>query len=745
MLGRLTKFIFGLVSVLATLTVRIFLLVDPNDYRTEHEKKTLSNFGLNVSIKGNLSWSFWPLGLSVEDLEIYDQQGAVFTTLASTQLSIDTLSILRLSPIINGLYSSGAQVKPNVDEYGRANWKNLIEVSEKPSHTKVSTQPSDDANQTHAPKPETQQTSSPAAVPPVLGLFVQHIHLEDYTIEYTDESNGQRFIMAPLNLDITNAGLGKHFPLNLSFKVIDKVNAFSYQHALSGQVLISKDLQSISLSELENNIDLVGLLSKHPLKFSLTGAVSYSIKKDHLKATAIQLSGAGLAIDTNFQVDKLSTELSINGDISIAPFALATVNRHLGLDLGVNKQAFNAVSLVAPFSFKRGWIRANNFDLHIDDTQLIGNIVASPSNNDYDITLHGNTLNLQPYLAAIERPTTTPPSITTQHTHRIAAIDSKAKPTTNTELLPIQAISELILKADLHLDALLYAGYRFDNIKLGLEISDQVVDLHTASAQFLDGNIETQATIKTRNQPVLWQATGALSGLNLETLAAIQGLEDTGFMPTGTVDATYTVKAEGNTATELISHNQGAAHTQVHNGVITGINADELICQGYALANGESLSNTVTTKLTAFSHLGASHALNDGQLHTSDLLIRTDSLSLSGDGDFNLAPLEYNYQIALTPRSSNIDTACRINQRLRALSIPLICSGNVKQSQHQCTIDRQRLISEVTALAKSEAKRKTKKEVNRALDKQLDKLDRYIDKDSEAVQKLKKGLLNLFQ
>lgn len=738
MFSRVIKILIGFVFTLLIALTLIITLIDPNDYREELEQQALNTAGINLSLEGDISWSFWPLGFSIEDLEIYDQNGQLFTRLASTKLDIDTASLFSLSPVVNGIYSSGATIRLLVDERGQANWSNLL------LEASVGAAPEPSSNTSKPATNHKDISPSQKASSGVVAVLADHLHFQDYTVEYINKAEQKHFLLEGLSIDVRDASLDTNFPVAISFKINDKLSALRYAHELNTHAYISSDFDTFTLTNLENNIDIAGLLTEHPLKFSLTGALSYSKNDNKLSAQEIQLSGAGLAVDTQFEIVHVTDSPHVRGSLSIAPFALSAVNKHLGLDLGVNKRAFNAVSLATPFSFSDGWLKLTSFDLNIDQSKFIGNIKASPANSDYDITLHGNGIKIDKYLAAIEPSKTDTQNTPPKGAHRIAAIDSTQSNTEENALIPLSTVNDLRIRADIKLDSVEYNAHKLGALMVGIEAIDGLIDLHTLSFNTLNGAIDGKLKVDARRTPVTWKTSGNIKEIDLELLAVKQGLNAAGFVPSGLFNASYKLQAQGNTVKDLLTHNDGTARTYIRQGTIRGIDADGMLCQGYALSNGEHYTQELA-EVTAFKAFTAKHVLADGALDSTDIEVKTDTLTVNGSGLFNLVGQHYDYGIKISPLNNTNERSCRVNPKLLALSIPLICEGSVINQEHQCAIDKTTLLKQARRLLKAEAKRKANKEVDRALDKQLNKLDRYIDKDSEAAQNIKKGLLKLFQ
>lgn len=294
----------------------LLLTINPNDYKSFIEDSALNNAGLTLDIEGNIGWSFFPIGFAVEDLSIYDQDGELFTRVEAIQLAVNTFSLIRLEPRIEGIHATGAKLFLTRDKQGFNNWDNLVyqksEGKQAPSSQSID----------HAPVLSESTDGKKTA----LFIPAQHIHLQELSIHYLDAVTDQDISIDQIDLEVRNAALDQPFSANLSYHLSSEALSLNYAHQMSTQITVASDLNSVKLIDLVNNVDASGAFGNNrAVKLSLTGDVELLMDSAELIAHNIQLSGAGLAIDTNFRFDG-SGALPIRD--STIPLRQICISRH---------------------------------------------------------------------------------------------------------------------------------------------------------------------------------------------------------------------------------------------------------------------------------------------------------------------------------------------------------------------------------------------------------------------------------
>ncbi|KZY74778.1 hypothetical protein A3742_04095 [Oleiphilus sp. HI0071] len=724
-----SAFVLILLAALAT----VLFFVDPNSYKDLIQQKAKQSIGIDIAIEGDISWSLYPIGFDLNGLSLFDQNGALFTRIDSIQLALDTISLLRWKPEIEGVYASGANIVLKTSHDGRNNWDTLLDTSSiKPSTTAT------------APKNEETPTNGTNPGPTTL-LFIpaQHVHLNDFKIQYYDALNGRDILVSALDLEINGVTLGQGFPLSMSYQLSSDALSLSYAHDLSTRIELSTDLRKVRLTDLINNVDASGAFGRNrAVKLSLTGDLDFYIDQKELVAHNVQISGAGLAVDTNFKLSGAGAYPHLQGNLSVAPFALASINKHLSLDLGVNNQAFRSVRFHTPFELKNNKLTLPTFDLGIDNSQFIGRLGYHTINRTLDLNIKGDNLDVDRYLAALE-PSHAPLAFQQSRTvfGAIASPDSASTNQANQKpLLPLEIMRDMDAEITVTQDSLRYSNFLVSDIQLNTVLRSGVLFIEQLDARAFEGALKSKGTVTLSNTPS-WQFGGSLTGLDLKPLNTLSN-SSLPFSVDGSLNASFALDARGNSIIELLSQNQGRFDVDVSEGALNNLNLDRYMCEGIAVINREKLSQKWESD-THFKTLTSKNVLLNGVLNTNSINIETPSLQAYGTGRLALASTNFSYQLAVKPLGIPSDSACLVNAKYANLEIPLQCSGSLSEenSPLNCALNKQRISALMEQLARDETNRKVEKELDRGFDK---KIGEYIDKDSELGKQLKKSILSIF-
>lgn len=734
MVLKLIKFASTVIILaLAALSAALFL-IDPNNYKDLIQQKTLQSTGIRIEIEGDIAWSLYPIGFDVKGLSIFDQDGALFTRVESMQLALDTMSLLFLKPQIEGVYASGANIVFKRDRHGNNNWENLL------SQHLIASSESEGAPQ-HDEQPKAQTNAEGRSI---LFIPAQHIGFRDLTIRYDDDLNKQDIVISELNIEVSGATLAKAFPLNLSYQFASDALSLSFTHELETRIEVSPDLQRVHLIDLINNVDATGAFGRNrAVKLSLTGDIELALDRNELVARNMQISGAGLAVDTNFTLLNNDTYPNVKGNVSVAPFALSSVNQHLGLDLGVNNNAFRSVEFQTPFELKNNKLTLPTFDLKLDSSQFLGRMAYHAINQTLDLNIKGDNLDIDHYLAALDTNYQVPLAQKQSRTV-LGAINSPDSASVNTDhkkaILPIEAMREIDAEVTFVQDSLRYSDLILNDIRLDAKLSENTLLVDQLDARLFGGQLQSNASITLNKSPV-WKLNGNIAGVNLEPLLA-SVVSDLPLSPEGLLNATFVLDAKGNSISELLSQNKGNMNFDIADGALNNLNLDHYMCEGIALINREKLSSD-WKEHTNFRSLTSKNTLLNGILNTDSINIETPSLQAYGTGRFTLESTRFRYNLAVKPLGIPSDTACIVNSKFSNLEIPLKCTGSVNSDSESptCALDKQRISGLMEQLAKDEASRKLEKELDRGFDKQIGE---YIDKDSELGKQLKKSILSIF-
>lgn len=202
--------VLGLLAVAVVIYATTFL--DPNDLKPRLVEAVRDRTGLELSLDGPLSWTFYPrLGLTVEDASArMPGQSASETPFAALERSD---ARIRFAPLlagnieVDGFTLEGLRLYLARDENGQANWTRLAETLAR-HHNEAP------ATRTTASGP--QQVTSAGDRP--LAMNVANVEVIDGQVHYVDRAQGRSLMLDNLALEATGVNTETPFPVSAAFR-----------------------------------------------------------------------------------------------------------------------------------------------------------------------------------------------------------------------------------------------------------------------------------------------------------------------------------------------------------------------------------------------------------------------------------------------------------------------------------------------------------------------------------------------
>jgi len=121
---RFLAFVSLLLGLVAAAT--FFLLENPDRFKNQISQGIESATGYEVTVKGELSWRYWPpIAINAEQIQLGTPGEAPFIKLDQVSVDIDLMPLITQQRIIdvNELAITGGRVSLLVDASGKANWE----------------------------------------------------------------------------------------------------------------------------------------------------------------------------------------------------------------------------------------------------------------------------------------------------------------------------------------------------------------------------------------------------------------------------------------------------------------------------------------------------------------------------------------------------------------------------------------------------------------------------------------------
>ncbi len=425
--------VLGLLAVAVVIYATTFL--DPNDLKPRLADAVREHTGLELSLNGPLSWTFYPrIGVTVEDASAHlpDQNGneAPFAAFKQAEARLRFAPLLSGNIEIDGFTLDGLRLNLERDEHGRGNWETLIDTV---AH-QDSARP---ASSSRRP----QRVSTAGERP--LSMDIASVQISDGQVHYADRQHDRDMTLSSLALLASNVTSEGAFPLELSFALKGTQPELAGNISLKSQASLDLNSAIYTLNGLamKGSARLPALDDDHDQRFTINAAKlaadlnqqryifdnavfdgdfhlpfldehalplggeasgEVSLEDDRAVLTAFALSsGQLLRLTGSGEASGLEDDLHWQGQVEMPPADLRSWLERLGqLPSTADAQALQRVGFSSRVEGDRQVAHLKDLALTVDDTTLEGSAALGLESPLLHVDLEGNSLDLDRYLAA---------------------------------------------------------------------------------------------------------------------------------------------------------------------------------------------------------------------------------------------------------------------------------------------------------------------------------------------------------
>ncbi len=505
-MSKLLKYLFivtgGLIAFAALIVVGLFTLIDPDRYRGVLEDLVAARTGMELSVDGDIAWSFRPtFGLSISDVRLDNSVSPQeLASFSSVSLSLDPMALLGGRLDMEELRADDLTVNWFVDSNGRVNW--LAGLPDQP-------------RESNRPR---QVTDIPVTVD------IQRIDINNASLSLRDLSRGLDASLENLDISSRNTNLdNRPFALEIGTRLVDRNSNRDIDMRLTTEARLDYAAGNLALEDLSFNLSplvLEGQLAVSDFHAAPTweGNLASNTFNLHYLLEQFLPVDAGPGIDNDNM--QFSTEMAFDGD-----------------------------SRGATVSAMR---------MTLDDMQaeLSGDLLYATDNRPLTVAyrLDAGTLNLDRMLSPLSRGQQSPDEDAGD-----TAPGTDAEPVR----LPFETLSGVNIRGDHRIDALQYAGLVFEDIDTELRLEDGVLDLESQPIGFHGGQIvpglHLDSTVSPAQIDVTAQADGVATANLGQTLRFLRPLS-------GSMDLSSEHSMRGDTTQALAESITGLTRFSVTDG-----------------------------------------------------------------------------------------------------------------------------------------------------------------------------------
>ncbi len=627
--------IFGsifLLVVAVTGAVALVALIDPNDYKEQITTEVKTATGRDLTLAGNLSWSFWPkLGVSMEQVSLSNAPGfgdQPFMSIGKAQVAVQVLPLLKKQVEMDALILHDAVINLARKKDGSSNWDDLAQ------------------GQADSAKTESPQAGGGE----VASLALGGLDIKNSQLVWDDRMAGQKITLRKLNVSTGKVVMGQ--PIDLTLSVSAEVSEPQTAGDINLQGTISYDLENkvYALKPFQINADLTGAnLPGGKAKFSLVAAIDADMKAGTAHLGNFTLNTLATDVKGDLQLaNLLDSKPSVKGQLSVKGDDLAGLLRAVGQaatadQMSANKRNDFMMKTNVDADMKAGTAHLADFSIDIIGTEVRGDLQISnmmdaiPAVKGH-LSVKGDDLpGLLRLAGQAERADKIKDSKYASFMLQ-TAMDTDMK-TGNARLAPLSA-SLLGIKLDGEVNL---SGINGDNPKVDGKLKLVGTELDTLLA--VAGQEELAKTLKTINVDAV--LSGSANDMQLKPLKLIAHMEGDAIPTKGGVDLEVLTTARANmekqtlTVSELsvkglglnVKGNLNAS--QILDAKKTAFNGNLDVAQfnlrSLMQQTGQEVPNTADPKVLTRTAFSTAFSGTPNDIALSNLIMKLDDTSLKGD------------------------------------------------------------------------------------------------------------------
>lgn len=734
----------GIVLVLIVGAISYFMATfNPNDYKPQIIQAVKDKQNRILKLDGDIKLTFFPgIGAKLENISLSEfNSDKEFAAVESARVSLALLPLLSKQVVVSEVGLSGVKVSIVKFKDGTSNLDDLIGKQKGKEEIKPQAEP---------------KTAS------AVKFDIAAVKIEKTELSYRDESTGAQYALKDLNLKTGRIANG--VPGKIDFEAVIQVNKPKLDIATKLQTTLTFDLEK-SLYQVED-LDLQAkgsALDISNLQLKATGGASANLATQEYSAKKLAVTANGVKGKNNFDASLNMPALNFTKD-KVAAEKL-TINANLDGELGKlmaaltlqdlqgNAQSFKSSGLVLDVEFKQpeqafklklstplaGSLEAKQINLSslvfaVNATgdklpnksvssEMKGSVQIDAERESVQLNLAGGLLQSQ-VKAKLALKGFSEPAIRFDvdidqfdadlyMPKKSAAAPVKSEPAPE-QPFDLSALQKLNLEGSLRIGSLKVANVKSSKLRIDVKANKGQVNISPLSANLYQGSMNGSIAVNASQSKPTFSVKQTLSGVQLGPLIKDAADFD---MVEGKGNVTANLTTQGNTVSALKKGLNGTLALNLADGAIKGVNLTKLVRGAQNLGQGggvQTLKPSADDK-TEFKELKASFKVNNGVAHNDDLLVKSQSLRVTGNGDVDIGNSSINY-------ASKATVAESVDGKGSSLTVPVRLNGAFAELKY--SVDYGAIVADI-AKQKIDAKKEELKE--------------------KLQEQLKDGLKNLFK
>jgi len=660
-MGKPLKIIFSLFGLLLFTVVAAALLiplfVDPNEHKETIVNEVKEATGRDLTINGDIALSIFPwLGLDLGSIQLSNAAGfgeQPFITLNQAQVRVKLLPLFSKNIVVDTIVIDGLRINLAKNSDGISNWDDM---------TQHKTDTAGITDSDTAQKTEIQVKGAPPM------LAIEGITITNADLLWDDKSTGQRYEIKGVNLQSGGIKNRESTKLSLSFSITSDQPAITANLQLNGQLTADLNKQKLKIEHLKIVTNLNGEgLPKEGLQAELFATLLLDLMKDSVEIQNLKLTANELQLTSNIFGQSLSSSPIFEGKLELAEFNPRKLMTQFALPIPItaDSSVLSKLSMKSHFRADTKNIALNKLAITFDQSHITGQLkLLNFSQPAYRFKLKLDVIDSDRYLPPpAEKPDSTPgPAITT----------SERNATKESPLIPVETLRPLDAEGELSIDKFKINNIRAQFISLMILAKNGKITTNQKVKRFYDGSIDGRITLDLRGKTPQIRIVEHAKKILVEPLIIDVAEED---MLSGIGNFNANLTTQGQTISEFKQHLAGEFNFSFNNGAIKGVNIAQELREAKAKISGKKSPTHRTKKRTDFSQLSASARIEQGVMHSRDLLMKSPFIRVTGKGKVDLVTETLNYLVRPVIVSSDKGEGGKELKDLVGIPIPIQLTG----------------------------------------------------------------------
>jgi AsmA protein len=742
--------LFALLGVLLLVAGALSYFIatfDANVYKPQIIQAVKDKQNRTLKLDGEIKLTIFPsIGARLEKISLSEHNSdKEFAAIDSAHVSLALLPLLAKQVVVSEVALSGVTVTVNKFKDGSTNLDDLLGKQE--ANAEVA-----------APKDEKAQSA--------VKFDIAAVKIENTNLSYNDEATGAQYSLKNLNLKTGRIANGVPGKLALDALVQANKPKLDVAVQLSSGLTFDLDKKLFQVEDLDLQVK-GSVLDISELLLKVSGSASanlstqeYSAKKLSLEASGVKAKDkfdASVALpDFTFASDKVvASKLQLNANLDGALGKLVAVLNVQ--DMQGNAKAFKSSGLVLDValtqpeqefklklstplagSAEAKQLNLSNIVLALSATgdklpgkalssEMKGSVQLDGERESVLLNLAGGLLQSQ-VKAKLAVKGFANPAIRFDldvdqfdadlfMPKKAAAPVAKAEPAAE-QPFDLSALQKLNVQGSIRIGSLKVANVKTTQLRIDVKADKGQFNISPLSANLYQGSISGSVAVNAAQATPTFAVKQNLNGVELGPLVKDAADFD---VAEGKANVVVNLSTQGNTVTAIKKDLNGTLALNMADGAVKGIDLGKLVhaAQNIGSASGVQTLKPVAGDKTAFTDLRASFKVNKGVAHNDDLLLKSQSLKVTGNGDVDIGNSSIDYGVKAT-------LAEAVDGKSGSLTVPVQLSGPFAELKFK--VDYGAVLADIA-----------KQKVGAKVDAKKEELKEQLQ------EKLKGGLKDLFK